>query len=161
MQQPHHSSSSQSGMTLMEVLLVIFIMGLVSGVAVATLPERKSPQQKAVRDLGQSIRAIQDQSILTGDVLALRAAKGQVSLLRWDGYEWQPAEREFIDLPQAVDVRLSRADERRTRNEDEPRMLVFDPLGVIEPVDVTISAGSFERTLRITQDGEVVHDATG
>ncbi|WP_300381591.1 prepilin-type N-terminal cleavage/methylation domain-containing protein [Henriciella sp.] len=159
--QVHRSFSPQSGMTLVEVLLVIFIMGLVAGVAVTTLPERESPQEEAVRELGQSIRTIQDQSVLTGDVLALRTEKGRVSLLRWDGYEWQPAERAFIDLPQAVNVRLSRADERRTRNEDEARMLVFDPLGVIEPIDVTISAGKFERTLRITQDGEVVHDATG
>ena len=158
---PARSLSRQAGMTLVEVMLVIFIVGLVAGVAVTTLPERESREEAAVRELGETLRGIQDQAILTGDVLALRAAKGEITLMRWDGFEWQSVDKRLIDLPQAVDVELSRSGERRppARRRDEATMLVFDPLGVTEPVDITLTAGRFARTLRITEDGEVVNAA--
>ena len=43
-------------MTLVEVMLVVFIVGLVAGVAVMTLPDRPAPHERALRDLGQAVR---------------------------------------------------------------------------------------------------------
>ena len=50
-------------MTLVEVLMVVFIAGLVAGFAVLTMPERESPADRAVRPfhpgpIGPSARAL-------------------------------------------------------------------------------------------------------
>lgn len=153
--------SKQAGMTLVEVMLVVFIVGLVAGVAVMTLPDRPGPHERAMRDLGQAVREVQDMAVLTGDALAISAVDGKVSLVRWDGYDWQPAGRDLTSLPPGVSVRLARPGEDRRVNEKSERLLVFDPLGVSEPADIIVSAGAFERTLHITPDGEVRDGRSG
>lgn len=145
----------QSGMTLVEVLLVVFIVGLVAGIAVMTLPERTTPREKAVADLERSLRDIRDMSVLTGDTMALRSADGAISLMRWDGYEWKETGRSLANLPDGVQVRLAAADDRRRPDPQESRMLVFDPLGVSEPASLIVTYRGFERTLSIGADGEV------
>ena len=158
---PAARPSKQAGMTLVEVMLVVFIVGLVAGVAVMTLPDRPDPQERAVRDLGQAVREVQDMAVLTGDALAISAVDGKVSLVRWDGFDWQPAGRDLASLPQGVSVRLVRPGETGRDNERGERLLVFDPLGVSEPADIIVSAGAFERTLHITPDGEVRDGQSG
>ncbi|MBR9836024.1 MAG: prepilin-type N-terminal cleavage/methylation domain-containing protein, partial [Alphaproteobacteria bacterium] len=37
--------SSQSGMTLIEVMMVVFIIGLATGLVVLTIPPRPTPEQ--------------------------------------------------------------------------------------------------------------------
>ncbi|WP_300393124.1 GspH/FimT family pseudopilin [Henriciella sp.] len=157
----HASLSRQAGMTLVEVMIVVFIVGLVAGVAVMTIPERESPREKAVRELGQAVRDIQDQAILTGDTLALRATDGAVTLLRWDGYEWQATRRNVLELPDGVSVQLVRPDESRAPEDHGGRMLVFDPLGVTEPANLIVSYGAFQKTLLINPGGEVSLGRTG
>ena len=153
------SVSGQSGMTLVEVMLVVFIVGLVAGIAVMTLPDRPDPREKAVKDLGSAVRDIQDMSILTGDTYALRAADGAISLMRWDGFDWQETGRSLAELPDGVDVTLQRPDERSRQDRNTSRMLVFDPLGASEPADIVISYAGFSQTLSIQPDGEVVRGA--
>lgn len=153
---PAARPSKQAGMTLVEVMLVVFIVGLVAGVAVMTLPDRPDPQERAVRDLGQAVRDIQDMAVLTGDALAISAEGGKVSLVRWDGFDWQPAGRDLANLPPGVSVRLARPAETKSHEDEKgARLLVFDPLGASEPADIIVSAGAFERTLHVTPDGEV------
>lgn len=149
--------SRQAGMTLVEVMLVVFIVGLVAGVVVMTLPARQDPHEKAADDLGRAIRDIQDMSILTGETFALLASEDTVSLQKWDGFEWQPAGRKLTSLPEGVDIQLLHPDKRPGQDGKRGRMLVFDPLGVTEPANVVISYGMFQQTLRIEPDGEVSH----
>lgn len=153
------SFSSQSGMTLVEVMLVVFIVGLVAGVAVMTLPDRPDPREKAVKELGRAVRDIQDMSVLTGDTYALRAADGAISLMRWDGFEWQQTGRTLADLPDGVDVRLQRPNETERDSGNASRMLVFDALGASEPAEIVVSYAGFRQTLSIQPDGEVLNGA--
>ena len=148
--------SRQAGMTLVEVMLVVFIVGLVAGVAVMTLPDRATPREKAVAGLERSIREIRDMSVLTGDTMALRSTDGSISLMRWDGYDWQETGRSVARLPDGVQVRLARPGDRdRSERPQDSRMLVFDPLGVSEPASLVVTYRGFERTLSILPDGEV------
>lgn len=144
-------------MTLVEVMLVVFIIGLVAGVAVMTLPERPDPRERALKDLGTAIRDIQDMSILTGDTLAIRAVDGAVELVRWNGVEWQRTERELSQLPQGAFVDLRKPGERKQEDRKGARMLVFDPLGTLEPTNVVLRYGAFEQTLQISSEGEVAY----
>ena len=144
-------------MTLVEVMLVVFIIGLVAGVAIMTLPERPDPRERAMKDLGTAIRDIQDMSILTGDTLAIRAVDGAVELVRWNGFEWQRTGRELSQLPQGAFVDLRKPGERKQEDRKGVRMLVFDPLGTLEPTNVVLRYGAFEQTLQISSEGEVAY----
>lgn len=157
------SRRNDTGMTLVEVLMVVFIAGLVAGVAVLTLPDRQSPHEKAVQKIRTALQDAQDRAVLTGEVIGLRPLEGRVEVLSWTGVEWQPSAHSRIALPENVRLEIR---SKTQRGEDAPRagdppFLIFNPLGVTEPVQVDVVQGALIHSLEITADGGVVDAARG
>ncbi|MEM5517711.1 prepilin-type N-terminal cleavage/methylation domain-containing protein [Henriciella sp. AS95] len=145
----------ETGFTLVEVLLVVFIMSLITGVAVLTLPEREDPYEKTLAEVQQTISAIRDRSILTGEVLGVSIHDDRVSIVSWTGTEWQPTGRAGFDLPPNAELEIVRERGAR-RSSDGPSVIVFNPLGVTEPVRLDLRAGPLTFALKLTEDGDLV-----
>lgn len=151
------SRRHDAGMTLVEVLLVVFIMGLIAGVAVMTLPSRDTPQEKALQTVRTAIEDVRDRAVLTGEVLGLRLGPGGFELVSWTGEEWLPTRvQPVMRLPQAVRISFAPLEGKRGLEKDRPMALVFNPLGVNEPIRLEISMGPETDLLEITPEGEVV-----
>lgn len=151
-----HHLRADTGMTLVEVLVVIFIMGLVSAVAVMTMPQRPGPYERAVRDVRQALEAANDRSILTGEVIGLHPTERGFDVVGWTGEEWLPLPQSGFTLPR--DVRLTiLAPEGETRGrKKELDRIVFNPLGSTEPVLLELSHGVQSHRLELTPEGSVI-----
>ena len=79
---------STRGMTLVEVMLVVFIIGLVSTLVVLTMPERPTPERRAAQSLSALLYQAQDRAILTGQPIGLEVNETGYALSVWDGAEW-------------------------------------------------------------------------
>ncbi len=60
------SSSSQSGMSLVEVLVALFILALASAAIVMTLPRQSSGLDRELARLEDAIERISDEAISSG-----------------------------------------------------------------------------------------------
>lgn len=144
-----------AGMTLVEVLMVVFIAGLVAGVAVMTLPQRESAHEKAVREVRQTVRDLRDRSLITGEVLGLAVTAQGLEVQRWTGESWETAARP-LRLGGDVHITARPVGGRQTSDrEDEEVLLVFNPLGTSDPVLLEVGTGPQRATLRLTPEGEV------
>ncbi|MEQ9315404.1 MAG: prepilin-type N-terminal cleavage/methylation domain-containing protein [Henriciella sp.] len=152
---PRPAHLAQKGFTLVEVLLVVFIMGLVTTVAVMTLPERQDPYERALSEVQGTVDAIRDRSIMTGEVLGIAIREDRLEVVNWTGNEWQPVARQSFHLPANAKLEIVREKGDR-RGEDAPSVIVFNPLGVTEPVRLDLRAGPLTFALRLTEDGRLV-----
>lgn len=67
--------SSQSGMSLVEVLVALFILALASAAIVMTLPRQPSRLDREVARLELAIDRLADEAIASGEVRAIRLGK--------------------------------------------------------------------------------------
>ncbi|WP_407646331.1 prepilin-type N-terminal cleavage/methylation domain-containing protein [Henriciella litoralis] len=145
------------GMTLIEVLVVVFIMGLVSGVAVLSLPERPGPQERAMRDVRQLLEGVHDRAILTGEVTGLEVTDTGFRVLSWTGQEWMPVRTTALDLPRGVHLEVVADDPRaRSRRSGELDRIIFNPLGIAEPVRLALTYRARSWQFELTPEGDVV-----
>ncbi len=143
--------------------MVVFIAGLVAGVAVLTLPDRQGPYEKAIGTIRTALQDAQDRSVLTGEIIGLKPAEGRIEILGWTGTEWQPASAAFVRLPENVRIEINREndDNRDTEQKSTQPALVFNPLGMGEPVSVDVVFGALVHSLEITAEGDVIDAARG
>lgn len=141
-------------MTLVEVLMVVFIIGLATSVVVLTLPPRTPPEQKAAAALAQTVRQAQDLAILTGQPTGLDLSPEGYGVTVWTGQAWQPRGR-TVQLDKALSVQL--VSEQTERPASWPE-LVFDPTGVATPATLTLQTrrGGFE--IAVMPDAEVRYE---
>ena len=156
---PSHPRRSEAGLTLVEVMMVVFIIGLAASVAIMTLPPRESAAERGVREIRQALQDAHDRSVLTGEVIGLHPVEGGLKLVSWTGTEWLPAPRGDIRLPDDVRVELLAPEDRRGPRQDAPEQIVFNPLGPAEPVLLDVSWRTVSYRLTLLPDGDVV-DAT-
>lgn len=145
--------SRTSGMTLVEVLMVVFIIGLVTMVVVLTLPPREDPYERAFRKVQDTIAAVHDRAMMTGEVLGLSPQEDRIDIVSWTGTEWQPAARQSLALP--ANARLEIVRERADRNDGAPSVIIFNPLGVTQPVRIDLHAGMRVFALQLTEEGRL------
>ncbi|WP_143435666.1 prepilin-type N-terminal cleavage/methylation domain-containing protein [Henriciella aquimarina] len=155
------ASSRQSGMTLVEVLLVVFIMALVAGFAVMTLPARDSSGDRAVRKVRMMVQTLSDRSLLTGEVVALQAGERGLEALQWTGETWQPMALAPLSLPDGMHVEIRSAEAGPRRLREKQAMLVINPLGEMRAARFEIIGDEATRTLSLTPDGKVVETDAG
>ena len=146
----------QRGMSLIEVMVVVFIIGLSAGIVVVTLPASKGPALQAAEAFAETIAEAQEQAIMTGHPVGLRFTEDGYALTRWRQGAWM-SNRSPITLQRAVDIRLRseiEADRDTERPEDWPD-LIFDPTGINTALEFRISARSERIDVFVLETGEV------
>ena len=142
-------SASEKGFTLIEILLVIFIIGLASGVAIMSVPGSDTEAQQETIMLERVLDNIATRAVLSGDVHALDISAQQYSAMRSVEGEWLTVRGSVHDVPE--DVRLI---VRGEPNDDEVWRLIFDPAGV--PLEAFIEVQGRRETYAIERIREDV-----
>ena len=147
---------NQRGMTLIEVMVVVFIIGLSAGIVVLTLPERPSQTSQAVTEFAHSVEQAQHRAMLMGTPVGLQLTEQGYRLLRWQNQTWQP-ERARQWPTQALDVRLL-SDGYEDTETARPSLwpdLIFDPTGVNSPAEVQLVGRGERFAVTVRETGEV------
>lgn len=143
---------AQRGMTLVEVMTVLFIIGLTAGIVTLTLPQRPTEEQASAQAFAKLLREAQDQAIFAGQPLGLRLTNNGYTLVQWRQDGWRPQGRpEF--LPSAMEISLET--ERGARPDNWPE-LVFDPTGIVQPAEFQLRARGVRIDIRVLETGEVL-----
>lgn len=138
-------------MTLVEVMAVLFIVGLTAGIVTLTLPERPSKELASAQGFARVLRDAQDLAILAGQPVGVKLNTRGYALVRWRQDFWRPEGAPVI-LPRQTDIQMQT--ERPERPETWPE-LVFDPTGIVEPAEFEFRARGVRIDIVLSETGEV------
>lgn len=141
-------------MTLIEVMVVVFIIGLATGLVVLTLPPRPTPEQSTAQAFAAAMSQAQDKAIMTGQPIGLIVAGNRYSLAQYRSGRWQSAG--VVRLKGGLKIDLLR-DSDEASPEGWPD-LIFDPTGVSEPAEFRLRGRLANYDINWTGDGEVAVD---
>lgn len=144
-------ASSQSGMSLVEVLVALFILALASAAIVMTLPRQASRIDREVARLEQAIERLSDESVSSGEVRGLRLQDTGYSALAWRADEWVFLDRTFRRLTPPVTLSVSRAESHPPGWPD----IMADMTGVVTARDFILADGADQRRVSVSSSGAV------
>ncbi|MEL6414478.1 MAG: GspH/FimT family pseudopilin [Pseudomonadota bacterium] len=147
--------SSERGMTIVEVLMVVFIIGLAAGIVTLTIPQRPTEEQAGAQAFARVLREAQDQAILSGQPIGLKLSENGYALLQWRRERWVPHGR-AVALPRQLEVVEQEeliVDQQLPANWPD---LVFDPTGIVEMAEFQLRGRGIRIDVTINETGEVI-----
>lgn len=137
----------------MEVMTVLFIVGLTASLVTLTLPQRPTQEQASAQAFARVLSQAQEQAIFAGQPVGIKLNDRGYALLQWRRDGWRPAGRPEV-LPRQLMIELQT--ERPPRPETWPE-LVFDPTGIIEPVEFQLQGRGVRIEIGLSETGEVTY----
>ena len=92
-------------MTLVEVMVVVFIIGLTSSLGILTMPERADPAERATDDFARDVRQVADRAILTGRVQGIDLTDEGYGIAQWNG-QWMTAPTRISNRAGPIQMRV-------------------------------------------------------
>ena len=143
--------ANERGMTLVEVLMVVFIVGLTAGIVTLTIPQRPTQEQASAQAFAQVLRDAQDQAIMTGQPVGLRFSDTGYVLVQWQRERWLVRGR-----PEQLPPRLDIVPQKDlTERPDGWPDFVFDPTGIVEPATFELRGRGARIDISLNALGEV------
>lgn len=166
----------QRGLTLVEVLLVVVIMGVLGAVVVLTVPPRASASEKAALAFAGEVAGLSDRAITGARTIGLApgSASGTsgLTLHAYANGDWR--QEGAVPLAEGVDVRLTPGDEalapdepsgktllvyrppgeRETEPKAPPPPVTFGPTGEVTPFTALFTDGRDRWTVTVDGTGE-------
>ena len=140
---------------MIEVLLVVFIMGLAGALVVMTLPPRAGRLEQVETALMANIASAQDEAILTGQSIALHTDGRSYAFQVWSDGAWQASDLATSSLPDGVAITVDPTTDLPANAPEDWPDIRFDPLGETTPATIELSSSKGARRLTLTASGEV------
>lgn len=167
--------SSQAGMTLIEVMAVVLIIGLMSSLAILTIPSRDTPAQDVTKTLQRTLQSVQEEAILLGRPIGLDITEeGAVTVRVYEGGTWvhkrnvPGIERGNVTVRRTgLDLRAIEEDTRQTprrfgrrevnaKTQTPPPGFISDPTGVSMTALYIIEDNQERYELEVADTGAVL-----
>jgi general secretion pathway protein H len=158
------SSGGQSGLTLVELLVVMTILALIAGIALINAPPARSSAREEAERFAARVRAASEDALVRGRPIAVDIDAAGYSVRRHEDGEWRPDEGDrFVSrqFPRNVAVEATMHDPAlenaalpsAAKRSEEPVRIVFDVVGASAPFEVEFSDGRGRVEVAYTAEG--------
>ena len=168
---PATGQPDDAGVSLVEVIVAVFIVGLAAGAIVTALPQRDGPVASDAKKLFTVMEDARNEARLRGVPVELRLSDEGYRLVRWSPVGWQSVDvgrERFVDF--ACDCQLSL--ERRAEWDAGDRVFTrpdgtvedvirFEPTGLLAPVILALRDGERDALIEVDEAGAMTLETAG
>jgi len=149
----HAEREREAGISLVEVLAAVFIVGLMSSLIAFSLPQNPTPERVFANSLQSVIRNSMDRAILRGAPVAIDVQNNVIQVQDWKDAKWSGSDAPRVTVDgKIVTQRIEPYDPYRDEVEPE---LICDPTGLVSPVVFSVSGKRERWNVIVTVAGEV------
>ena len=123
---PAPLSASDNGFSLTELMIVVFIIGVVSSFILLTAAPTASPAEEKADDVRQMLEQASQEAMISGQHYGVMISESSVQIVHRSLGNWVPVGDARVDFPS--DVSVSYLGESASVADGQPN-IVFDPLG--------------------------------
>lgn len=134
----------EAGFTLVELMVVVFLMGLLSGIVALSMPPGMSGPEREAQRLAARLQLAMEEAVVTGDALGFGANSNAYGFFRLRRGQWRAIEDERKFARIAWEPGLSAVIETSglvLEGDKEGELLPvvrFDPVGGMTPFAITL-----------------------
>ena len=145
---PTSATGKAEGFTLVELLVVLVIVGLVSGAVLLAVPDPRGSLEAEAERFAARARAAQERAVMDNRAVALRVTpEGYAFEWRVEG-EWQPlGQRPFGSYAWGEGVAAAL--------EPEGERILFDSTGFAEPARLALTRDGESAAVEVADGGEI------
>ena len=132
---PRLNAQRDAGFSLTELMIVVFIMGVVSSFILLSAPPSRLPLEDKAEDVRLLLRQASEESVISGTAYGALVGEREVQLVRrWEG-TWLPVSGARVGVPR--DVMLTLDSDSAEQSEGTPQ-IIFDPIGSASPATLLL-----------------------
>ena len=142
-----------AGFTLVEVLSVLFIIGLMTSFVVISMPTPKSALEVQATKLTGQLNALAQDGLISGSVNAAGFSKDGYALYSFENSEW--TERASGEWQESYRLTFTRASAKLDMPKNAEPIILFQPTGLSTPFELTLSDRDTKYALTTKGDGRI------
>lgn len=145
---PTEPTAAEKGFTLVEMLIVVFILGLASAAVVLMLPASGGTLRSDAERLAARVAAARDHAVLEAEPVAIWTRPSGYGFEKREAGTWHPhGDPAFRDRTLDRGVRIAQGSVKR---------IYFDPTGMpSQATDIALVSDNGRAVVRISASGEV------
>lgn len=144
---------NESGFSLVEILVVLFIIGLMSAAVVLAFPKPKSELEQQAAILASQLNALAQDGLITGSVNAAGFSTDGYALYTFENSEW--TERASGEWQESYRLTLTRASAKLDMPKDKAPIIMFQPTGLSTPFELTLADRETKYALKTEGNGRI------
>lgn len=147
--------SPDAGVSLIEALITLAIIGMIAGMVVLAAPAPDRPLRNAAERLAARLSYAGDQSVITNRTFALQVRDGGYEFLRLEADGWREARDDaafrFTVFPDGIDMKVE-----DLRDSRQPvHAAEFTPIGDVTPRTFVLSGAGARWRVKLDSAGAV------
>lgn len=143
----------ESGFSLVEILVVLFIIGLMSAAVVLAFPKPKSALEQQAATLASQLNALAQDGLITGSVNAAGFSNDGYALYTFENSEW--TERASGEWQDSYRLTFTRASAKLDMPKEKEPIIMFQPTGLSTPFELTLADRDLKFSLKTEGDGRI------
>lgn len=143
------STRRRNGFSLVEILVVMAILAIAAAVVVLTLPGDRSRLRREAERLASRLTHAEAQAVLLNRRLAVRIDRNGYAFRAQQLGEWQPVEQPGLSSERWADGIVPEL------NGAQGLVAQFEPIGIVDPVELVLTLDRERVQVRMTGAGEV------
>ncbi len=145
----------ESGMSLVETLMAVFIVGIASSLIILTMPARPDPLQVEAGKLVQYAEMARSRALISGEWTGVIIAQDAYQQVIFRDGEWVSSSQRAHDLPSGVTIAPARAGSARANPTEALPALQFGPTGTALAETIIVERRTDELAITIRADGMI------
>lgn len=145
---------NQSGFSLVEVLMTVFVLAMVTGIVVVTLPRMTSPLMQEAKRFQAVAELGRQQARVGGLPLGLRVEEQTYGLSVWRDQRWEPVTETEYKVRRDIQLLNQSPQSEGERPEGWPAV-VFDPLAGVDVSQFEMRQSRERIIIEINAEGDV------